>query len=184
MARQRAVAPSLQEWCSVLVDSTIFATFPPLPAPGPPAHVAFASGQGLCVIRLLIADDHPGVRSGLVDLFRSTADITVVAECTDGDEVLAAARSSRPHVALLDLVMPRMTGLDAAAHLRAECPAVKVVLLTGTVGSSSMTEARALGVAGFLAKGQDSDALPAHIRTVAGGGSAWPEAAVAGGLPR
>ncbi|MCF6736884.1 response regulator transcription factor [Blastococcus sp. KM273129] len=135
------------------------------------------------VIRLLIADDHTGVRLALVDLFGSTPDIAVVAACSDGDEVLPAARSTRPHVALLDHVMPRMTGLEAAAQLREECPDVRVVLLTGTVGSGLMAEARALGAAGFLAKGEDSDALTDHIRTVADGGSAWPETAACGGRP-
>ncbi|MGY1835306.1 response regulator transcription factor [Blastococcus sp. SYSU DS0510] len=135
------------------------------------------------MIRLLIADDHTGVRLALCDLFDSTADIAVVATCSDGDEVLPAARSTRPHVALLDHVMPRMTGLEAAAQLRHECPGVRIVLLTGTVLSSVMEEARALGAAGFLAKGEDSDALADHIRTVAHGGSAWPEAAACGGRP-
>lgn len=135
------------------------------------------------MIRLLIADDHTGVRLALEDLFGSTPDISVVATCSDGDEVLPAARSTRPHVALLDHVMPRMTGLQAAAQLRAECPEVKVVMLTGTVVSSVMAEARALGAAGFLAKGEDSDALPHHIRTVADGGSAWPEPVATGGRP-
>jgi DNA-binding NarL/FixJ family response regulator len=133
------------------------------------------------VIRLLIADDHTGVRLALVDLFGSTTDISVVAACTDGDEVLPAARSTSPDVALLDHVMPRMTGLEAAKQLRAECPGVKIVLLTGTVLSSVMAEAKALGAAGFLAKGEDSDSLPDHIRTVAVGGSLWPELR---GLPR
>lgn len=131
------------------------------------------------VIRLLIADDHTGVRLALCDLFEATPDIAVVAACADGDEVLPAVRSTRPHVALLDHVMPRMTGLQATAQLRLEHPEVRVVLLTGTVVGSVMSEARSLGAAGFLAKGDDSDSLPDHIRTVAGGGSAWP--ALAGG---
>lgn len=136
------------------------------------------------MIRLLIADDHPGVRFALVELFRSTPDIAVVAECADGDEVLAAAHAARPHVALLDLVMPRMTGLEAAAQLRTEWPAVKVVLLTGTVGGNWVAQARSLGAAGFLTKDEDAEALPDHIRAVAAGGSAWPEAAATGGRPR
>lgn len=130
------------------------------------------------MIRLLIADDHPGIRRGLVELFESTDDIVVVAECADGLEVLTATTDCEPHVALLDLLMPRMDGLEAARRLRENCPGIKVVMLSGTTGAGRVEEARRLGALGFIPKGVDPRALPDHVRTVASGGDLWTQ-----GLP-
>lgn len=125
------------------------------------------------MIRLLIADDHAGVRAALVDLFASTDDIAVVAVCSDGWDVLTAVPESEPDVALLDLLMPRLDGLRAAAHLRENHPDVRVLMLSGSTGTDRIAEARRLGTSGFLAKGLDPFALTDHVRTVAGGGDVW-----------
>jgi len=125
------------------------------------------------VIRLLIADDHPEVRRGLVDLFEATDDIRVVAVCSDGDEVLVAAGASRPHVALLDLLMPRMDGLRAAGRLREFHPDVEIVMLSGTTAPDRIAEARHLGARGFIPKGTDPCALPDLVRAVASGSDLW-----------
>lgn len=131
------------------------------------------------MITMLIADDHPLVRGALVDLFSGTGDITVVAECADGSEVVPAARQTRPDVVLMDLVMPRMTGLEATAALLAEQPESRVIVLTGSFSPASVREAHALGAKGYLLKDEDPGSLPDLVRTVAAGGTAWSSPAVA-----
>ena len=131
------------------------------------------------MITVLIADDHSFVRRSLHDLLDATDDITVVAECSDGSEVLAAAQAARPDVVLMDLVMPRRTGLQAARDLRDAGVPSRVLMLTGSLSASAVREARALGAAGFLLKGDNPEHLAQQVRDVARGGSAWagPEAA-------
>jgi DNA-binding NarL/FixJ family response regulator len=125
------------------------------------------------VIRVLLADDHEFVRTALVELFESTDDITVVAECDDGDQVVAAAGQSMPDVVILDLAMPTRTGLEAARDLLAVDPGVKIILLTGNSSAAAVEESRAMGLAGYVLKGEDPTELLEHVRTVAAGGTAW-----------
>lgn len=132
------------------------------------------------MIKVLIADDHPLVRSALGDILAGTADIQVVAECADGSEVVEAAARTEPDVVLMDLVMPRMSGLEATRALLATQPDVRVIVLTGSLSAAAAHEALALGVAGFLLKADDDgDSLPVRIRAVAVGETAWHPAAVA-----
>ena len=104
------------------------------------------------MIRVLVADDHDFVRAGLVELLDSTGDMTVVAECQDGDEVVTAALQTAPDVVLLDLRMPRLPGLEAARALRAVRPDARIVVLTGSPSRSTAGEARELGAVGYLLK--------------------------------
>jgi DNA-binding NarL/FixJ family response regulator len=129
------------------------------------------------VIRVLVADDHPFVRAALVDVLNAREDIDVVAECEDGDEVVAASQRTAPDVVLLDLRMPRMPGLEAARALLSVEPDARIILLTGSPSATTVHEARALGAAGYLVKDLPADALAAHLRVVAAGGSAWDEVA-------
>ncbi|ADB73875.1 response regulator [Geodermatophilus obscurus] len=129
------------------------------------------------MITVLVADDHAFVRDSLVELFTASGDLTVVAECEDGGQVLDAARRTRPDVVLLDLAMPRVTGLQAARELLADRPESRVVVLTGSLTPALVREAREIGVVGYLLKGEDPGALPGHVRTVAAGGTAWSDAA-------
>jgi two-component system response regulator DesR len=130
-------------------------------------------------IRVLVVDDHAFVRGALQDLLATTDDITVVAACADGDEVVSAAARSAPDVVLMDLDMPTVSGLEATRELRAAQPQARVVVLTGAFTAASVREAEALGVAGFLLKGDGVDDLPQHIRAVFAGGTAWCDAAAA-----
>jgi DNA-binding NarL/FixJ family response regulator len=144
--------------------------------------VAFTSAQphDHRVIRVLVADDHPDVRTSLAQLLDQSPDIEVVAACTDGDEVLPAARATGADVALLDLSMPRRTGLEAAGDLREALPGVRIVIVTGTLDAAAVLQCHQIGVAGYLLKGEDPpDALVDRVRTVAAGGSAWGPAALA-----
>jgi DNA-binding NarL/FixJ family response regulator len=130
------------------------------------------------VIRVLLADDHEFVRSMIADLFAASGDITVVAPCSDGDEIVTAAERTDPDVVLVDLAMPRQTGLQAARALLAVRPEARIVLVTGTVSAAAVREAREIGLVGYLIKGEDPEELVGHVRTVAAGGTAWSEAAL------
>jgi two-component system, NarL family, response regulator DesR len=121
------------------------------------------------VINVLLADDHHVVRSALAALLSLEPDLTVVAEVERGDEVLAAARAARPDVAVLDVDMPGMDGLAAAAALRDALPAVATLILTGHGKPGHLRRALASNVRGFLLKTAPPDELAAGIRKVAGG---------------
>jgi DNA-binding NarL/FixJ family response regulator len=132
------------------------------------------------MIRVLIVDDHPFVRSALGELLSATEGFRVVAECADGSEVAEAAARTHPDVVLMDLLMPRMSGLEAARALRASQPDVRVIVLTGSLSAVAAREALALGIEGFLLKGDDAEgSLTCQIRRVATGGTAWCAAAAA-----
>ncbi|MBO2457977.1 MULTISPECIES: response regulator transcription factor [Actinomadura] len=121
------------------------------------------------MIKLLLADDHHIVRSALAALLSLEPDLTVVAEVDRGDEVLAAARTARPDVAVLDVDMPGMDGLAAAAALREELPGVATLILTGHGKPGHLRRALAANVRGFLLKTAPPDELAAGIRKVAAG---------------
>jgi DNA-binding NarL/FixJ family response regulator len=136
------------------------------------------------MIKVLIADDHPFIRMALVDVLAAADDICVVAECGNGSEVAEAAARTDPDVVLMDLLMPRMSGLEAIRALRATQPDVRVIVLTGSLTAAAVREAQALGVAGFLLKGDDDgDALAEQIRAVAAGETAWDPAVAAAQSP-
>jgi DNA-binding NarL/FixJ family response regulator len=129
------------------------------------------------VIKVLLADDHAFVRDSLVELFTASGDVTVVAQCEDGEQVLDAAQRTEPDVVLLDLAMPRVTGLQAARQLLSARPDARIVVLTGSLTPALVKEAQEIGVVGYLLKDDDPGALPDHVRTVAAGGTAWSDAA-------
>ncbi|MCW2582763.1 MAG: response regulator receiver protein [Klenkia sp.] len=120
------------------------------------------------MITVLVADDHPLVRHSVVDLLHQTHDIRVVAECADGDEVLPAVLRLAPDVALLDLRMPRLSGLEATRLVRA-ASATRVLVLTGSWSADLGASAAAAGAAGVVLKGEDPMLLPHLVRLVAAG---------------
>jgi DNA-binding NarL/FixJ family response regulator len=125
------------------------------------------------VIRVLVADDHDFVRAALVDLLDASGDMTVVAECADGQQAVVEALRTDPDVVVLDLRMPRLGGLGAARALLEERPDARVVVLTGSPSQASAAEARAVGASGYLLKGGSAHDLVEQLRTVAHGGTAW-----------
>jgi DNA-binding NarL/FixJ family response regulator len=121
------------------------------------------------MIGVLIADDHGIVRSGLQMLIDRQADMRVVGEAQDGVEAVEHTLAQRPTVAVLDVSMPRLTGLQAARQIHAHAPAVRVLMLSMHEDDGYFFDAMEAGAAGYVSKrGADSDLIGA-IRTVAAG---------------
>jgi len=116
------------------------------------------------VIRVLLAEDQGTVRDALAILLGLQPDIEVVATLARGDEVVGAAMVARPDVALLDIEMPGLNGLEAAAHLRDRLPACKVLILTTFGRPGYLRRAMASGVMGFLVKEAPAAQLAVAIR--------------------
>ncbi|MGI9092649.1 MAG: response regulator [Mycobacteriales bacterium] len=121
------------------------------------------------MIRILLAEDQAMVRGAIGALLELEDDLEVVAEVGRGDEVLQAARSSRADVALLDIEMPGMDGLDAAAVLHRELPGCVVLILTTFGRPGFLRRAMQAGAAGFLVKDKPAGELAAAIRRALAG---------------
>lgn len=122
------------------------------------------------MIRVLIADDQHLVRGALAALLNLEADIEVVAECSDGDEVAAALAEHPVDVALLDIQMPRQDGLSTAVQVRAEHPGVKILIVTTFDRPGYFRQAFDAGAHGFLVKDASPAELAAAVRQVYAGG--------------
>jgi two-component system response regulator NreC len=118
--------------------------------------------------RILLADDHQVVRQGLRALLES-AGFAVVGEAADGHEAVRLAQSLRPDVCVLDLAMPQLNGLDAAAAILRASATTKTVLLTMHTEDRYVSEALKAGVRGYVLKTQASSDLVQAIREVARG---------------
>ncbi len=120
-------------------------------------------------IRLLLADDQALVRGALASLLDLEPDMTVVAEVGRGDEVVDAARESNPDVALLDVEMPGMDGIEATRELRAALPQVKVVIVTTFGRPGFLRRALVAGANGFVVKDTPARQLADAVRRVNSG---------------
>jgi DNA-binding NarL/FixJ family response regulator len=120
------------------------------------------------MIRVLIADDHGIVRSGLRMLIDRQSDMEVIAEAEDGVEALAAAQAERPDIAVLDVSMPRMTGIQAASEIQAHTDA-RVLLLSMHDDERYFLEGLNAGASGYVLKHAADTDLIGAIRTVADG---------------
>ncbi|CAM5417468.1 response regulator [Streptomyces abikoensis] len=129
-----------------------------------PHHPAGADARR--PIRILLAEDQAMVREALAALLGLEDDIEVVAQVARGDEVLAAARAHQPDVVLLDIEMPGMTGLDAAALVRRELPSLRVVILTTFGRPGYMRRAMESGAEAFLVKDAPAAQLADAVRRV------------------
>ncbi|HEX7300523.1 MAG TPA: response regulator transcription factor [Solirubrobacteraceae bacterium] len=118
------------------------------------------------MIRVLIADDHAVVREGLRAFLALQDDIEVVGEAADGEEAVTAVASLQPEVALVDLVMPRVDGIEAIRRIRALGAATRVIVLTSFADEAKMLPAVRAGAVGYLLKDVDPQELVAAIRTV------------------
>ena len=120
-------------------------------------------------IRLLLADDQALVRGALAALLSLEPDLTVVAEVGRGDEVVAAARSAAPDVALLDVEMPGLDGIEATAALRAAVPGCRVLMVTTFGRPGYLRRAMEAGASGFVVKDTPARQLAEAVRRVHAG---------------
>ncbi|MER6214273.1 MULTISPECIES: response regulator transcription factor [unclassified Streptomyces] len=121
------------------------------------------------MIRVLLAEDQGMMRGALALLLGLEEDIEVVAQVAAGDEIVPAALEARPDVALLDIELPRRSGLDAAAELRTACPGCRVLILTTFGRPGYLRRAMEAGAAGFLVKDGPVEELAAAVRRVLAG---------------
>jgi two-component system response regulator DesR len=134
------------------------------------------------MIRILIAEDQAMVRGALASLLSLEDDIEVVAEVDRGDRVLAAARETRPDVALLDIEMPGLDGISAAGELAHELPETRTLILTTFGRPGYMRRALENGASGFLLKDAPASELAGAIRDIVAGGRALDPALAAAAI--
>jgi len=130
-------------------------------------------------IKLLIADDHPVVREGLAALIERRPDMTVVAEASNGRELVAQFLEHRPDVALVDLRMPEMDGADAIAAIRQRAPGARVIVLTTYDDDADIQRALRAGAKAYMLKDAPRDELLACIKAVNEGRTLIPPAIAA-----
>jgi DNA-binding NarL/FixJ family response regulator len=119
-------------------------------------------------IRLVLADDHPVVRIGLQNMLTAQG-IDVVGEAEDGDEAITQTIELQPDILLLDLLMPRLPGLEAMRAIMSKSPGVKIILLTSTITTQQIIEALHIGARGIVLKDAATEHLAVAIQTVASG---------------
>jgi len=117
-------------------------------------------------VRVLIADDHPLIRQGLVKVIRLDPSLDVIGEASDGEEVIEKAAQLSPHIIIMDLNMPRMDGLEATKQIKQRFPDIKVVALTVEDSEQKVVEVIRAGVSGYILKDVDPDALASTIKAV------------------
>lgn len=117
-------------------------------------------------IRILVCEDHLIARVGLAAIVNAQADMTVVAEAVNGEHAIKLYREHRPDVALMDIRMPVMNGLDAMAVIQAEFPEPAIVALSTFGGDADVRKALQVGALAFLTKDAPQDELLLAIRTV------------------
>ena len=120
-------------------------------------------------IRILLADDHSLVRKGLRLLLESQEGVAVVGEASDGREAVRLTSELQPDIAILDIAMPNLNGIEAAAQITKGCPAVRVIILSMHSDESYVVRALDAGARGYLLKDSAEDDLVQAIRTVAQG---------------
>jgi len=125
-------------------------------------------------IRVLIVEDHNVVRQGLVALLNVADGLKVVGEAADGVEAIAQIRKHQPDITLIDLRLPRMSGVDVIERIRMETPQARFIVLTTYDGDEDIYRALKAGARAYLLKGMTSEELISTIRTVHAGKSHIP----------
>lgn len=130
-------------------------------------------------IRVLLADDHAVVRKGIRDFLQEDPDIFVVAEASNGEDAVRLASEHLPDVAVLDIQMPKMNGIDATTAIKAQFPRVRVLILTAYEEDPYIFALLRAGADGYVLKNADADDIIRAVKSVAGGGKVL-DPAVAG----
>ena len=133
--------------------------------------MAIEEGQQIPRIRVLLADDHDILRQGLQLLLETQQDIEVIGEARTGREAIALALRFKPDVAIVDITMPDLDGLEACQHIRNQQPTTQVLILTMHESEEYFLQALRVGAAGYLVKKAAPTDLIAAVRTVAHGGA-------------
>jgi DNA-binding NarL/FixJ family response regulator len=120
-------------------------------------------------LRVLLADDHTLVRAGMRALLSELPGVEVVAETGDGREALRLVREKRPDIALIDISMPELNGLEVASRIAHDYPATRVVIVSMHGDDESVRRALVAGAAGYLLKNSDRSELDLALRAVARG---------------
>jgi DNA-binding NarL/FixJ family response regulator len=120
-------------------------------------------------IRIVVADDHPVVRGGLVALLRTIAGFEVIGEADDGESAVAAATAHRPDVVLMDIRMPGVDGLEATRRIREQAPDTRVLVLTMHDDDATVFTAVQAGAHGYLLKEAEQHDIVRAIRGVVAG---------------
>ncbi len=139
--------------------------------------------KAIAPIKVLLADDHPPLRAGMRARLEQEEDITVIGEASDGREALKLAKALQPHLLVLDMEMPEMTGLEVATHLQEDGEAIRVLVLSAYEDPEYITKLLESGaVAGYLTKSESLDTIVAAVRGVSKGEEGWLSREVAAAL--
>jgi DNA-binding NarL/FixJ family response regulator len=125
--------------------------------------------SGVAPIRIVVADDHPVVRFGVRNMLQNEPGFEVVGEAEDGDDAITQTLELEPDILLLDILMPRLPGLEAMRAIMTKSPRVKIVLLTGTITVQQIIEALQIGARGIVLKQSVAGDLTEALRAVLGG---------------
>ncbi len=123
-------------------------------------------------IRLVLADDHAVVRAGTRELLERQPDLNIVGEAADGEEAVRLAHELQPDVVVMDVRMPKVSGVEATRRIKVECPEVRVLVLTAHDDDEYVFALLQAGASGYLLKTAELDELVRAIRTVSAGQSA------------
>ena len=120
-------------------------------------------------IRIVVADDHPVVRFGVKNMLEREPGFEVVGEAEDGDDAITQTLELEPDILLLDLLMPRLPGLEAMRAIMSKSPRVKILLLTSTISTQQIIEALQIGARGIILKDSVAGDLSKALRAVISG---------------
>ena len=120
-------------------------------------------------IRIVVADDHPVVRFGVINMLHNEPGFEVVGQAEDGDVAITQTIELEPDILLLDLAMPRLPGLEAMRAIMSKAPRVKIILLTGTITTQQIIEALQIGARGIVLKDAVAGDLGKSLRAVLSG---------------